>query len=508
MRLLTTFLILLGLTGCQSSDKLPAYDYGGPNRKKLPEMTMLNHSRIMDEVIGKPAIGIKQIGILVYDGVNTLEAIAPMVVFSELMDVRINYIAPRKGRIKTTLVDIDVTKSITDVDALDLLVVPGGDSLALQTMLHDKTILDWLSRTDARTTLTAGIGSGSFLLGKAGLLKGKTVSLPWCGAKKNANYMGAEYTEKRYNTDGKYFTSGNGTAALDLCLFMVGQIAGKGNLQGAMLDLEYDPAPPLNGGTPDRTPKRIVDQLEQASTQVDGFVLAQDEQVPQTLIGPVNPSVKTVGILVYEGFFPLDAIGPLVVLSQLPNLNVKLITTGETRIKSGRTYFYVDDTYSQATDLDVVIVPGGAEGTWKITQNNQVLDWLRKTDQTTTYTASVCTGSWVLGSAGLLKGRKASTNWYRARQMMTRYGAEFTGKRYTSDGKYWTSAGVSAGIDMSFALTKELAGEKGMAASMLNLAYHPQPPMAGGSPEKTDDLVLDMMHQMYDYLMAPLIGKN
>ncbi|OIN59083.1 DJ-1/PfpI family protein [Arsenicibacter rosenii] len=508
MRLLTTFLILLGLTGCQSPDKLPAYNYGSANRKKLPEMTMFNHSSIMGEVIGKPAIDIKQIGILVYDGVNTLEAIAPMVVFSELMDVKIDYIAPRKGRIKTTLVDIDATKSITDVDGLDLLVVPGGDSLALQTILHDKAILEWLSRTDARTTLTAGIGSGSFLLGKAGLLKGKRVSLPWCGAKKNAGHMGAEYIEKRYIADGKYVTSGNGTAALDLCLFMVGQIAGKGNLQGAMLDLEYDPEPPLNGGTPDRTPPQLVDQLQQASTEVDGFVLARDEQVPRTLITPADPPVKTVGILVYEGFFPLDAIGPLVVLSQLPDLKVKLITTGENRIKSGRTYFYVDDTYRQTTDLDAVIVPGGAEGTWQITQNDEVLDWLRKTDKTTAYTASVCTGSWVLGAAGLLKGRKASTNWYRAGQMMTRYGAEFTGKRYTRDGKYWTSAGVSAGIDMGFALIEKLAGQKAMATSMLNLAYHPQPPVSGGSPEKTDDLVLDMMHQMYDYLMAPLIRKN
>src|SRR5690606_1085857 len=126
-------------------------------------------------------------------------------------------------------------------------------------------------------------------------------------------------------------------------------------------------------------------------------------------------------------------------------------------------------------------------------------------DHNSRLTSSVCTGSWVLGTAGFLKGRHASTNWYRASQMMERYGAQFTGERYTIDGKYWTSAGVSAGIDMSFAMIQHFAGDDGTKHAMLNLAYHPQPPLEGGSPEKTDDLVLDMMHQMYDYLMTPLI---
>src|SRR5690606_35059407 len=112
---------------------------------------------------------------------------------------------------------------------------------------------------------------------------------------------------------------------------------------------------------------------------------------------------------------------------------------------------------------------------------------------------------WVLGAAGLLKGRQASTNWYRAGQMMDRYGATFSNGRYTIDGKYWTSAGVSAGIDMSFALIEDLTNSAGLEEAMLNLAYHPEPPIHGGSPEKTDDLVLDMMQQMYDYVMGPLI---
>lgn len=90
---------------------------------------------------------------------------------------------------------------------------------------------------------------------------------------------------------------------------------------------------------------------------------------------------------------------------------------------------------------------------------------------------------------------------------MARYGAKFTPQRHVVDGKYWTSAGVSAGIDLSFALIAELRGEPAAHAAMLRLHYQPTPPIDAGSPEKTEDLVLDMMVQMYDYLMVPLIRE-
>ncbi len=153
----------------------------------------------------------------------------------------------------------------------------------------------------------------------------------------------------------------------------------------------------------------------------------------------------------------------------------------------------------------MLLVPGGADGTWALLRDPAALDWIRETDRHTRYTTSVCTGSWVLGAAGLLRERRATSNWYRLNQMMARWGATPVAARHVRDGKLWTSAGVSAGIDLGFALIADLEGDDAARAAMLRLHYRPDPPIDAGSPESTDDLVLDMMHQMYDYSMVPLI---
>ncbi len=288
-----------------------------------------------------------------------------------------------------------------------------------------------------------------------------------------------------------------------MTLAMVQAIAGTPHLQGAMLDLEYDPAPPFVGGTADTTPTALLDTLMANTYQHGKLTLLDSHALPANGNEPLQ-----VGILVYDGFFTLDAIGPLAVLSQLGHAEVNLVRVGESEVvKSGRTRLLVPLSTADVTELDVLLVPGGANGTWEMVQDTAVHEWIRTIDAHSQYTTSVCTGSWVLGAAGLLDGRQATTNWYRASQMMDRFGAQFTPARYTNDGKYWTSAGVSAGIDMSFALIAELAGEATAQTTMMQLFYHPEPPIDAGSPEKTDDLVLDMMHQMYDYLMVPLIRQ-
>ena len=85
------------------------------------------------------------------------------------------------------------------------------------------------------------------------------------------------------------------------------------------------------------------------------------------------------------------------------------------------------------------------------------------------------------------------------------YGAKFKEGRWIHDGKYWTSAGVSAGIDMSLAIIDDLLGRKYTESVMLDLEYDPKPPYNAGTPEKSDPLVADMMKEMYDMLMLPLI---
>jgi transcriptional regulator GlxA family with amidase domain len=479
------------------------YEYGRVKRERLPRMTLLNHQQVMHNLLGKPSIGVKSIGILVYDGVSTLEAVAPMVVFSELMGVKVEYIAVQAGVVSSDLVELVVERSIDQVKQLDVLVVPGGNRRGLEAALGNKEMVEWIRRLDSGTRLTAGVGYGTLLLAEAGLLKNRSISFGWPQGQANALAIGSRFQSGRYTHDGKYWTSVGGTAAIDITLAMLGAIAGNRYLQGAMLDLEYDPAPPFEGGTAQTTPPQLLDSLLASSYRRGELTLLDST-------GPVAKTDKPlqVGILVYDGFFTLDVIGPLAVLSQLKDAQVRLIGVGDQKeIKSGRTRLRVPISTSEVKALDMLLIPGGSSGTWEMVKNPEVLEWVRTIDSHSRYTTSVCTGSWVLGAAGLLQDRKASTNWYRSSQMMERFGAKFEPVRYTSDGKYWTSAGVSAGIDMSFGLIAQIAGEALARAAMMRLHYHPEPPIEAGTPEKTEDLVLDMMQQMYDYIMVPMIRQ-
>lgn len=118
------------------------YPYGSDNREKLPRMTLLNHEQIMHEVVGHQHLPVESVGILVYDGVSTLEATGSMVVFSELMNVNIKYIGLQTGTISTDLADIVVEHSIEDVNQLDVLVVPGGTPDGLRGALENVVLRD------------------------------------------------------------------------------------------------------------------------------------------------------------------------------------------------------------------------------------------------------------------------------------------------------------------------------------------------------------------------------
>ncbi len=510
--LLVLPILLAALLAACSSAQEPAdrYDYGRAGRAKLPPMTLLNHQSIMGDLLGKPTIPVKTIGILVYDGADTMETIAPMVVFSELMDVKLEYVGLHSGKVSTSLAEMMVEHTIDDIDQLDVLVVPGGSRAGLEAALSNEALTPWLKRIDAGTRLTAGVGYGSVILGRAGLLQNKRIAFDWPDAEANTTALGSVYDPARYTHDGKYWTSGRSTAAIDMSLAMLQAIAGQRHTQAAMLDLEYDPAPPFAGGTPETTPAALLEAQSSRSYRL-GELSLLDLPVAAASGTATSPAEKAfdIGILVYEDFFTMDAIGPLTMLSQLPDARVRLIRFGgDDVLKSGRTQIRVPTAAADVNALDALLIPGGSTGTWQMAQDPQALAWIRKIDQHSRYTGSVCSGAWILGATGLLEGRKATTNWYRARQMMDLYGAKFTPVRYVSDGKYWTSAGVSAGIDLSVAMIADIADETAARTAMLQTNYNPQPPIAGGSPEKTDDLVLDMMHQMYDYVMLSPIKEE
>lgn len=226
-----------------------------------------------------------------------------------------------------------------------------------------------------------------------------------------------------------------------------------------------------------------------------------------------SPNVKDaehggVGIFVYDGMNSLDALGPMQTFSAAGMKPFLIAKKAGSVTASNGLKIDVTKGIADVTKLGILVVSGGATFTAAQANDVEVLNWIKAIDKTTVYTASVCTGSWILGSAGLLEGKKATSNWYRADEILKKFGAIPQSKsRYVFDGKLVTSAGVTAGIDMSLAIIKKLYskdlnnGKDFTQAVMLDLQYDPKPPVPGGSPAKTEKSVYEGMQLMYDMFL-------
>lgn len=244
------------------------------------------------------------------------------------------------------------------------------------------------------------------------------------------------------------------------------------------------------------------------TTNSDSLAKRHNEMMAIIMTQPKIP-IKTIGILVYDGYNTLDAMGPYHTLAEIMGTKTFFIAKQKGMVKNQRgLQMKVDTSFAEVKNLDILVIPGGAVETFMQTQDTVTLNWIKQIDKTTTYTTSVCTGAWILGATGLLKGKTATTNWYRAEEMLKSYGATFKQDRWVKDGKYWTSAGVTAGIDMSLAIIDELMGKKYTEGVMLDLEYNPKPPYNAGTPEKSEPIVSDMMKEMYDMALLPLIQKQ
>lgn len=227
-----------------------------------------------------------------------------------------------------------------------------------------------------------------------------------------------------------------------------------------------------------------------------------NEEIGEAISKEEKIKIDSIGILVYDGFFGMDAFGPFSVLSSMVGTDVFFVAEKKGTVKSSSGLeIQVSKSINDVENLDILVIPGGTVGTVEASKNQNLLNWIKKIDQTTTFTTSVCTGAWILGEAGLLENKRATTNWYRAKEKIESYSAEFVQERYVQDGKLWTSAGVSAGIDMSLALVKETKGETYTKLVMLNLEYDPKPPILGGSIEKTNPGLVSYMSEMYDEIL-------
>ena len=198
-------------------------------------------------------------------------------------------------------------------------------------------------------------------------------------------------------------------------------------------------------------------------------------------------------ILLFEKVTALDAIGPYEVLSRLPGARVRFAakSVGPVRTDNGMLGLVADVAIADIEHADVLLVPGGW-GTRPLLEDEEVLSWVRRMHPSTQWTTSVCTGSLVLGAAGLLEGLEATTHW-SALEDLRAYGATPVSRRVVEQGKIVMGAGVSAGIDMALTLTARIAGEGLARAIQLGIEYDPDPPFEGGSVDNTPESIVTMV---------------
>ncbi len=200
-----------------------------------------------------------------------------------------------------------------------------------------------------------------------------------------------------------------------------------------------------------------------------------------------------IAILVFDGLTALDAIGPYEILSRLPETELRFVAKepGTKRTDTGALGIEADLALPELPDPEIVLVPGG-RGSRSLMSDDEILGWLRGVHGQSTWTTSVCTGSLVLGAAGILQGKRATTHWAHL-DRLSELGAEPLGERFVEDGKIVTAAGVSSGIDMSLALAARIAGDTVAQAIQLGIEYDPEPPFDAGSPDKAPREIVELI---------------
>lgn len=199
-----------------------------------------------------------------------------------------------------------------------------------------------------------------------------------------------------------------------------------------------------------------------------------------------------VAIPLFPDFTAQDGVGPYEVLQRIPHIDVTFIghRRGEIRTENRMLGLIIDATFDELPQPDVIVFPGGV-GTRPLQHDEEVLSWVRQAHVASRFTTSVCTGSLVLGAAGLLTGLTATTHWSCLPELKA-HGAVPTAQRVVEhlDRRIITSAGVSSGIDMALRLVELLVDRTAAQAAQLMIEYDPQPPFDCGSLAKADETIL------------------
>jgi transcriptional regulator GlxA family with amidase domain len=203
-----------------------------------------------------------------------------------------------------------------------------------------------------------------------------------------------------------------------------------------------------------------------------------------------------IAILIFDKLTALDAIGPYEVLSRIPGAELTFVAkeAGPKRTDTGALALTADAALDELPDPEIVVVPGG-EGNRPLLDDEEVLGWLRGAHSSSKWTTSVCTGSLVLGAAGILEGLEATSHWAYV-DRLAEMGATPVKRRVVEQGKVITAAGVSAGIDMALTLVARETHDDVAKAIQLGIEYDPEPPFDAGSPEKAPPQLVELIRNL------------
>jgi cyclohexyl-isocyanide hydratase len=209
-----------------------------------------------------------------------------------------------------------------------------------------------------------------------------------------------------------------------------------------------------------------------------------------------------VGFVIFPDLTQLDFTGPQQVLARLPDSAMHIVAKSAAPVPSDSGLGLVPThTFANCPRLDLICVPGGNAGVVRAMVDRETIDFVRWQASTAKYVTSVCTGAFILGVAGLLKGRRATTHWAFT-ELLPLVGAAHEKGRVVKDGNVITAGGVTSGIDFGFHVVAEIAGESVAQAVQLGLEYDPDPPFASGHPDRASATVRTMVAPRYEIARA------
>jgi cyclohexyl-isocyanide hydratase len=205
-----------------------------------------------------------------------------------------------------------------------------------------------------------------------------------------------------------------------------------------------------------------------------------------------------VGFVIFPELTQLDFTGPLQVLARLPQSTTHIIAKTDAAVPSDCGLGLVPTcTFANCPPLDLICVPGGTSGVVKAIGDAETVAFVRRQAEGAKYVTSVCTGAFILGAAGLLKGRRATTHWAYT-DLLPLVGATHQKARVVKDGNLITAGGVTSGIDFGLSVVAEVAGETAARTIQLGIEYDPAPPFDGGDPDRAPAAIKSTLTDRYE----------